>query len=301
MILEDSQRFYAEEIRACGNIRSEALIDAFARVPRERFLGPGPWNISAADVMAPSLKYRLTPDADPKHVYHNVAIALDAARNLNNGHPSSLAAWLDALDLAPGNRVFHMGCGAGYYTAIIAETVGLLGRVVAAEVDPDLAARARENLAYLDNVEVIAGDGAACDPGLCDVIFINAGVTHPLPQWLDPLQPAGRLLVPLTFSMGASLGKGGCLLVKRECDSYSARFVSYVAIYSATTARDSELNGALMKAFQAGTMPKVQSLRRDAHEQDDRCWLHGVGFCLSTAASREIHSVVDGNAAAPAG
>jgi protein-L-isoaspartate O-methyltransferase len=43
--LSDIRRYFAEEIRAVANIRSEALIDAFAKVPREHFLGPGPWRI----------------------------------------------------------------------------------------------------------------------------------------------------------------------------------------------------------------------------------------------------------------
>src|SRR4029453_15130675 len=40
--LNDIRRRFAEEIRAVANIRSEALIAAFAKVPRENFLGPGP-------------------------------------------------------------------------------------------------------------------------------------------------------------------------------------------------------------------------------------------------------------------
>jgi len=43
--LADIRRRYAEDIRALANIRSDALISAFAKVPREHFLGPGPWQI----------------------------------------------------------------------------------------------------------------------------------------------------------------------------------------------------------------------------------------------------------------
>jgi len=35
--------------------------------------------------------------------------------------PAALARWLDTLDLAPGERLLHVGCGVGYYTAIGAE------------------------------------------------------------------------------------------------------------------------------------------------------------------------------------
>jgi len=48
--IDDCRRFYAEEIRFTANVRSPALVEAFARVPREKFLGPGPWEIASADV-----------------------------------------------------------------------------------------------------------------------------------------------------------------------------------------------------------------------------------------------------------
>jgi protein-L-isoaspartate(D-aspartate) O-methyltransferase len=46
-------------------------------------------------------------------------VALDAAHDINNGQPSALAYWIEALDLKAGDRVYHLGCGVGYYTAII--------------------------------------------------------------------------------------------------------------------------------------------------------------------------------------
>ncbi|MBV9373757.1 MAG: hypothetical protein JO320_01625 [Alphaproteobacteria bacterium] len=37
-----ARRCYAEELRSTAKLGSRAVIDAFAAVPRERFLGPGP-------------------------------------------------------------------------------------------------------------------------------------------------------------------------------------------------------------------------------------------------------------------
>ncbi len=45
MNLNDIRQFYAEEIRAVSNIQTQAIVKAFANVPRESFLGPGPWQI----------------------------------------------------------------------------------------------------------------------------------------------------------------------------------------------------------------------------------------------------------------
>ena len=69
-----ARRSYAEELRLTAQVRSPAVIAAFATVPRERFVGPGSWLLAAAR-----------------------------------------------------NRASHLGCGTGYYTAIIAELVGPTG------------------------------------------------------------------------------------------------------------------------------------------------------------------------------
>ena len=145
--LAEYRNFYAEEIAAAAGLRSKLLVDAFAKVPREDFFEPGPWKVSAPDFGMPgAATYRETEDAEPKRLYHNILIAIDPARRLNNGHPSALAAWLDVLELAPGNRVFHVGAGVGYYTAIMAEVVGSEGHVTGVEVDPSIAARAKTKM-----------------------------------------------------------------------------------------------------------------------------------------------------------
>ncbi len=277
------RRFYAEEIRSVAGLTNERLVQAFARVHREDFLGRGPWLISYMDTGAsPTAGYRKSPDDDPRHLYHNVAIALDNERKLNNGQPSALATWAEALDLREGGRVFHLGCGVGYYTAIFAETVGPRGDVLAVEVEPELAERARRNLSGYSNVEVISGDGAAIDPGPRDAIFVNAGVTHAPAMWLDRLQPAGTLLVPLTVGIGPTLGKGVAMLIRRESAGFSARATSFVAIYSCTSLRDPQLHQDLTSALSSWSLFKVQSLRRDKHDRGETCVLHGADYCLST-------------------
>ncbi len=281
---EDYRKFYAEEIRAVAGVRSDALVRAFATVPREHFLGPGPWKLGSLESgMAPALSYRATPDADPKHLYHNVVVAIDEARHLNNGQPSALAAWIDSLELAEGERAVHIGAGVGYYSAIIAEVVGRRGSVAAIEVDPDLAARARQNLGAWRNVEVVSGDGAAYDPGPVDAIFVNAGVTHPAALWLDRLKPHGRLLYPLTFDgPGFPGGKGCMILIRRDTDGYSARPAGFVMIYSCASLRDPELNAVLLKQISSGNIFSAQSLRRDRHEMEDSCLAHATDTCLSS-------------------
>ena len=137
--LNTARRNYAEELKYVAHIGSGAIVRAFAKVQREKFLGPGPWRIAWGE------KGWITEDNDPKHLYHNILVAIDPARGLNNGQPGFLASLMDALELKAGEHMAHIGCGTGYYCAILAEVVGKKGRVTAVEIDQKLAARAKRN------------------------------------------------------------------------------------------------------------------------------------------------------------
>jgi protein-L-isoaspartate(D-aspartate) O-methyltransferase len=277
--LEQARRAYAEQIRVAARLKSHALVEALARVPRERFLGPGPWQV--VDHATPAgLRYSATPDANPRHVYADVLIAIDASRGLNNGQPSGLASWIDSLDLRSGERVIHIGCGTGYYTAILAEIVGPAGHVIGVDIDPQLAQRARQNLADYTQVDVPDVHDVRFEPKSADAVFVNAGATHPLPEWLDVLDLGGRLLIPLTATGPEGFGTGGMFLLHRTRAGFTAKCVSGVAIYPCIGVRDSALNLELWK--RRGTERQVHSFRRDAHKPDTTCWLHTPYGCFST-------------------
>ena len=285
--LDGLRRYYAEELRAVANLQSEALVDAFAKVSREDFLGPGPWLIlnpfHSIDESNEASYYRETADADPKHLYHNVLVAIDAKRCLNNGQPSFLAILIDSLDLVPGDSVVHIGCGTGYYTAVIAEVVGPRGRVTAFEVDTGLAARARTNLSHLSHVEVLESDSAGIAPNVYDGMLVNAGATQPRHAWLDALRAGGRLILPLTVSNETDVTQSGEVLkITRQGHGLSAGFLCSTSIFPCSGARDPELNDNLRAAFKRGDLNRVRSLRRDSHKPSDTCWLHSDQFCLST-------------------
>jgi protein-L-isoaspartate(D-aspartate) O-methyltransferase len=288
MTLDECRLFYADEVKLAGGVDSPALVTAYARVPREKFMGPPPWQITSPDAVSLALvglagKVYSTTD-DPRDLYHNVLVALDPERYLNNGQPSALARWIAPLGLEVGYRVYHLGCGVGYYTAIMAEVVAPGGRVVASEVDSDLAARAQRNLADYPNVSVHAGDGAAFDPGECDAIFINAGVTHPHPLWLERLSNCGRLVLPLTIDSGSAPGGVGVTAkITRMAKGFSAGIVGPVGIYSCTSVRDPEMSAALAKALATKAVFKLNSVRTDQHQQDETCLAHGADVCLSAA------------------
>jgi protein-L-isoaspartate(D-aspartate) O-methyltransferase len=275
--LEKVRAWYAEELRYAAAVQSAAVVRAFAAVPRERFLGPGPWQIGTGPAKN---KYWPTPDADPACVYHNVVIGMLPEKGLNNGQPSFWAYLFDRLDFAPGKSVLHLGCGAGYYSALLAELVGPHGSVTGIDLEESLIARAREALQPWPQVTVVAADGAAYQSAPVDFIVASAGATHPLPHWFDMLRPGGQLMLPLT----GKPGWGQVLLVTRgmeEADGFAARFVGHVGIYGFAGAREEDAAARLDEAFKGGDEAEVKSLRRETHAEDETCWLHGHGFCLS--------------------
>lgn len=126
-------------------------------------------------------------------------MAILPERNLNNGQPS-LHAWLmSAAAPRAGEHVVHIG------TAILAQLVGRPGKVTAIEYDAELAARCTHNLRAAENVTVLNGDGTKVDFVPAEVIYVNAGTTHPLPHWLDRLGgrwPVDRAVDRGRFSAG---------------------------------------------------------------------------------------------------
>jgi protein-L-isoaspartate(D-aspartate) O-methyltransferase len=195
---------------------------------------------------------------------------------------ASPAHWIEALDLNPGARAYHLGCGVGYYTAIIAEIAGADGSVAGSEANPDLAARAKKNPSDYPNASVFAGDGATFDPGPCDAMLINAGVTHPSPLWLDRLRDGGCLVVPLTMATTPNFGIGLMIRITRHGRQFLAEVVTPVAIYSCTSMRDAQREPLRKAAMTRGGLMKLKSVRRDVHQQSDTCLVHGVDVCIST-------------------
>ena len=269
--IEAVRRFFAEELRFQAQMGSDALVAAFATVPRERFVGPGPWRILGGK------GFWKTKDADPRHVYHNVLITLDEGKGINNGQPSLWALHLDRLDVRAGERVLHLGCGTGYYSAILAEVVGPAGRVTAIDIDEGMAEWARMAMSPWPQVIVVHGDGAGGLFEPADVVVVSAGATHPMAAWLEAVKPGGRLLFPLTPDAGTG---AMAHLTRRSPDSFEARIMFGALFIPFAGARDREMGRELAEALGRDRGEGVRSLRCDAHEKDASCWLHGEGWCF---------------------
>jgi len=185
------RRAYARQMLGVAGVRNDRLERVFATIRREDFLGTEPWLIVRYPP-GPAL-----PVNDPVYIYQDVVLALAPERGVNNGSPSLHAKMLNDLAVEPGQHIAHIGAGAGYYTAMLAELTGASGRVTAIEFDVTLAERAHVNLAAWRQVKVISGDGGSALSESVDRIYVNFAVTAPAASWLEHLKPGGKLLFAL--------------------------------------------------------------------------------------------------------
>src|SRR5215207_5467294 len=278
------RRAYAKQVLAEVQVEDPRIEGAFAAVPREDFLGPGPWLIPRW--MAGPVP---TPTSDPTYLYIDSVVSIVAVRRLNNGQPSAHAKWIASARPKEGDHVVHVGTGTGYYTAILAHLVGRSGQVTGIEFDPSLAARAQSNLSLLPNVRIVQGDGALTPLGPADIIYVCAGATRPVDVWLDGLAEGGRLIVPLTTNKGftksgspGALEKHGAMFrFERHISDFTAKWISPAAFIPCESARDARSETALAEALAKGGWEKVTQLFRTETIAEDRCWLRAPGWSLA--------------------
>ncbi len=280
--LQIIRQAYAKQIIHAARASDPRLEEALATLRREDFLPPGPWQIMRVPV-----GYQITPVDDPLYLYQGTPVAILPEKRLNNGQPSFLTFLISAGDLKTGEQAVHIGTGTGYYTAIIGHLTGPTGHVTGIEIEPELAAMARVNLASFSQIEVVEGDGLLFPSEPADVIYVNAGVSRPADRWLDALNPGGRLVVPLgvnfTTDDGHPMTRGALFVIKRQGETYEARALSSTLIYPCMGLRDEISEKALAAALEKpeADMARVRRLYRTDDIPEKNCWLRALGWSLA--------------------
>jgi protein-L-isoaspartate(D-aspartate) O-methyltransferase len=268
------RRAYARQMLGVAGIRNERLERVFATIRREDFLGADPWRIVVPYAAGPEL-----PVNDPVYVYQDVVLALAPERGVNNGSPSLHARMLNDLAVEPDQHIAHIGAGAGYYTAMLAELTGASGHVTAIELDPTLAERARANLVAWPQVKVISGDGHVLAERF-DRIYVNFAVAAPAASWIEHLEPGGKLLLilgapnPVRAKFPRHAARGAALLIDRMTNGLAARWLypAYFVCAEGALTGDAAAEVALFQAFERGGIEFVRSLRWNEKTDPMRCW-----------------------------
>ncbi|TXD40367.1 protein-L-isoaspartate O-methyltransferase [Xanthomonas campestris] len=156
-----------------------------------------PWDVldlRVLDVLARMPREAFVPEAYKTLAYVDVEIPLSAGHKMMK--PVVEGRMLQALDLQPGEDVLEVGTGSGFSTACLA---ALAREVVSLEIDPALAAAARDNLDTTglgSNVRIETADVFAWQSERrFDAICVTGAVDTLPTQWLQWLRPNGRLFV----------------------------------------------------------------------------------------------------------
>lgn len=277
--IEAARRWFAQDIKeAAPVVHNQRIVDAFASVPREHYLGEGPWGIHSRMSIGAVHQSATT---NPSHLYHDVLITIDQASGINNGLPSLWARVFDSLNIEPGDSVLQIGAGTGYFTAILAELVTSKGRVIAYEIENNLAERAKESLQHYAQVEVISGDATkAKNLPQIDVVVACAGVTHVPLQWLDHLSNSGRMVLPVTGE-----NQWGFLMhLARDGDDLPIKSLGPCGFYHCAGARLKEEEQALAAALKSSMgRPLRQGYYHlgspDGHAK--QVWVTGKSYWIS--------------------
>ncbi len=167
---------------------STRILQAFEAVPRELFV----------------------PEALQGYAYHDQP--LPTMRGQSISQPSTIMVMLQALAPQQGEKIFELGAGAGYQASLLSFLVGLQGKVVTADVIPELVQTARLNMKSLgiSNVHVIEGDGGEGSPedAPFDKIVITAACpTIPAPL-IEQLKEGGIVIAPVGDLESQTLVRG---------------------------------------------------------------------------------------------
>jgi protein-L-isoaspartate(D-aspartate) O-methyltransferase len=168
---------------------SDRVLAAFAAVPRHLFLPGAPLAAAYAD------------DAIVTRDEGGVPTS-------SSSQPSLMAQMLEQLGAGAGDRVLELGAGTGYNAALLAS---LGAAVTSTELQPDVAAAARANLAAAGlpvtdrepapgTVRVVAADAAEPPPGEYDAVIATAGCWALPERAVAALAPGGTLVAPVRIN-----------------------------------------------------------------------------------------------------
>ncbi len=167
------QQMVDTQIRA-REVRSEAVLQAMARVPRHLFV----------------------PDSQRPYVYEDRPLPIGRGQTISQ--PYIVGYMTDVLQLEPAHRVLEIGTGSGYQAAVLAD---IATHVYSIEIVPELAEGARRALtdAGYRNVDVRTGNGYLGWPDRApfDRIIVTAAPPTIPNALVDQLAVGGIMVVPV--------------------------------------------------------------------------------------------------------
>jgi len=155
-------------------IKNPRVLDAFRTVPRHMFLPPG----------------------SSRQAYDDESIPIGEGQTITP--PYDVAFMTEVLDPKPTDRVYEVGTGSGYQSAILSR---LVDEVYSVEIHKPLGERAAEvhkELGYT-NIHTRIGDGYEGWPEAApfDAIIVTCAPQRIPQPLIDQLKEGGRMVIPL--------------------------------------------------------------------------------------------------------
>ena len=189
------------------NIKSEAVLDAMASVPRHLFVSKDLEN----------------------HAYNDSPLSIGLGQTISQ--PYIVAFMTEQLEPCPGMKILEIGTGSGYQAAILAY---LGSEVYTIEFLEELATEAKKTLSGFNynNVKVKHGNGYLGWPEEApfDAIIVTAAPEKIPEKLIEQLIDGGKMILPVGPVHSAQILK---LIIKRqnrifENDLLPVRFVPMV-------------------------------------------------------------------------
>jgi len=219
-----------------GWLKDDRIISAFTKIKRVDFMTPGMEDLAQL----------------------NEALPIGYGQTISQ--PLVVAFMIELLEPKEGEKILDVGSGSGWTTALLAELVGEMGKVVAVELIPELKTFGESNVGKYDFIkrgiaQFICGDGSkGCEKQApFDKILASASIrsvkneipnqgkedkssSSPFagaregkeipPEWKDQLKIGGRIVTPIDSSIWLFIKKSETEFEKTEYPGFV--FVPFV-------------------------------------------------------------------------
>lgn len=190
-----------------GYLKNPIIIEAFSNIQRKDFLSEDMQSLGDFDQ------------------------ALPIGYGQTISQPAVVAFMFELLQPSPGDKIFDVGSGSGWTTALLSYIVSQaqnqsrvsIGKVYAIEIVPELVEFGTKNVAKYNFVksgiaQFICGDGSKgySKEAPYDKILVSAESKEIFTSWKKQLRIGGRIVVPIQNSVWLLIKRGEDEFVKKE-------------------------------------------------------------------------------------
>ena len=216
-------------------LKNPRVLDAFRTVPRHLFL----------------------PPKTQRQAYDDESIPIGEGQTITP--PYDVAFMTEVLDPKPTDRVYEVGTGSGYQSAILSR---LVKEVYSVEIHAPLSKRATQvhkDLGYT-NIHTRVGDGYVGWPEAApfDAIIVTCAPTKVPQPLFDQLKEGGRMVIPI----GDRFNQIVHLIIKKDGKRVDQELKP--TLFVPMTGRDQEEAAAARRAAERS---KKASAKEDPQEK----------------------------------